>query len=511
MKKKLIGYYTGFALLLVMLFSSCHEDLSTLGSEVLGDQTPYGILSEGHSLKAYNQRMSGVQSNDLSAYRLGIYNDPTFGKSTSNFLTQILLKSNDPKFEEEAVVDSVIVYIPYFSKEVLQDTSMAYALDSVYGKDPINIKIFESGYFLRDYDPQTGFEKQQPYFSDQGNEFDNFIGQELGRVENFKPSEKEYVYNEGEDNEQRVAPGLRVALSKEFFQEKIINKEGSAELRNNNNFRDYFRGLYFKVESIGNGGNVFLFDRSKGNITIYYSYNDDNDDKKHKNLVLDFGGVSVNIFNNDPLPHGIANAISNPDKINGDQALYLRGGEGIMTVLELFGKDNDNNGVPDELELLRAKKWLINEANLVFYVNQDILISGTSEPERISIYNLRTNAVLMDYLVDPTNGLQPLNAFTQHLGRLERGSDKNGVYYKMRITNYISNLINKDSINSPLGIVVSQNVTDQNFKQLISPQEPVNKIPAGSVMSPKGTVLHGNTSPNQEKRLKLQIYYTEPN
>ena len=44
---------------------------------------------------------------------------------------------------------------------------------------------------------------------------------------------------------------------------------------------------------------------------------------------------------------------------------------------------------------------------------------------------------------------------------------------------------------------------------LRTPVGPVERVPSGSVIMPKGTVLHGNLSPDDEKRLKFNIYYTE--
>jgi len=37
------------------------------------------------------------------------------------------------------------------------------------------------------------------------------------------------------------------------------------------------------------------------------------------------------------------------------------------------------------------------------------------------------------------------------------------------------------------------------------------QVPSSSVMSHQGTILHGNTSADLTKRLKLQIYYTDSN
>ena len=37
-----------------------------------------------------------------------------------------------------------------------------------------------------------------------------------------------------------------------------------------------------------------------------------------------------------------------------------------------------------------------------------------------------------------------------------------------------------------------------------------NSLAAGIILSPKGTILHGNLSPEIEKRPRIKIYYTEP-
>ena len=233
--------------------------------------------------------------------------------------------------------------------------------------------------------------------------------------------------------------------------------------------------------------------------------------KENGTFKLNFTGISVNTFENQ-LPQQIQTAVDNPNIQTGNENLYLRGGDGIISVVELFGKDNDNNGIADGLETLRDKKWLINEANLIFYVNQDLMVGGTNEPDRIIIYDLKNSNVLADYNLDTTNGLEPAEALTIHYGKLQRGSDGNGQYYKLKITNHISNLINKDSTNVPLGIVVSHNVLNRTTQELQNPMEPsIEQVPSSSVVSPKGTILYGNATTNEEKRLKLQIYYTEPN
>ena len=48
----------------------------------------------------------------------------------------------------------------------------------------------------------------------------------------------------------------------------------------------------------------------------------------------------------------------------------------------------------------------------------------------------------------------------------------------------------------------------QNYK--ILGDSDIRKIASGVILSPKGTILHGNLSSNIEKRPKIKIYYTEP-
>ncbi|SRX52351.1 DUF4270 domain-containing protein [Aequorivita sp. CIP111184] len=514
MKIKNLLPLAGAIFLLLIVISSCQEDITTIGSEILGTETPNGILDESQTVVAYSRKMGPLQSNRLPAYQLGIYNDPVYGKSKVNLLSQLALESNDPKFGDSAVVDSVFVYLPYFSTATTVDSTTTYELDSIYGSTRINLSIFPSNYFLREYDPNSGFEEFQNYYTNQGSTFEEYLGPELASVEDFLPTQNGYIINEGTDTEEKIPPGLRVKLPIEYFQENIIDKEGSPELRNNNNFKNFLRGIYFKVDSPTDDGSLFIFDATKAYVSIFYSFNDENDSSIRDNGIfkLNFSGIKVNTFENQPLPQQIQTAVSNPNIQTGNENLYLRGGDGIMSIVELFGKDSDNNGVADDLETLRDKKWLINEANLIFYVNQDLMVGGDTEPERIIIYDLKNSNVLADYNTDITGGLDAANALTNHYGKLQRGSDENGEYYKLKITAHVSNLINKDSTNVPLGIVVSQNVLTRTTSKLLNPMEPnVQQVPTSSVISPRGTILYGNATPNVEKRLKLQIYYTEPN
>lgn len=86
----------------------------------------------------------------------------------------------------------------------------------------------------------------------------------------------------------------------------------------------------------------------------------------------------------------------------------------------------------------------------------------------------------------------------------------------MRITNHINNIINNDSTNVKLGLVVTENINVVSNATLKTPfttsETEVEKLPVSSVTYPFGTVLYGSSSNvPEDKRLKLEIFYTKPN
>ena len=58
--------------------------------------------------------------------------------------------------------------------------------------------------------------------------------------------------------------------------------------------------------------------------------------------------------------------------------------------------------------------------------------------------------------------------------------------------------------------VISDVGSVQNFNILNGPESTNKSIASGIILSPKGTILHGNLSSDSEKRPIIKIYYTEP-
>ncbi len=508
------SFFKSFVLLLcVAVVFSCDDDLNTIGSDIIGDPNFNFLLMDDSSVLAYSRAANPVQTNNLQTYQLGVYKDPVYGITESSVLAQLTLDEVNPDFGINPVIDSVYLNIPYFSTSTsAAGDAPAFTLESVFGDTPFKLSVYRSNFFLRDLDPDSGFTEPQKYYSNQGPLFRGFLGELIKTEEEFKPSDETVGIGS-----EKFPPRLRMALPISFFEENILNQEGQDVLLNNENFKNHIRGLYFIAEAINGDGTMIIFNINQAGIQMYYTQDntaepvpgEEYEPRLPRVLDFSFSGVNVNTFEG-TIPPSIQDKLNNPN-LAGEENLFLKGGAGAISIIELFGPDADGNGIADELEVLRNRKILINEANLTFQVNQNMVNGPSTEPERIFIYDLDNNRVLVDYALDNlTSPSDPLNFKTNHLGRLERDASENGVSYKIRITNHVSNLIKRDSTNVRLGLAITQNVNivDALSLQNITPPG-FDKVPAGNVISPQGTVLYGSHPADQTKKIKFNIYYTE--
>ncbi|AVR44532.1 DUF4270 domain-containing protein [Christiangramia fulva] len=507
-----------FAAVLVALsaFTACDEDYSKIGGEIINN--PTDVKMNEYEVDAYSQKINSVQTNNLANLVLGTYKDPVYGESTASIVTQLSLSRVDPEFGTNPQLDSVVLTLPYYSTETAESTTddPRYKLDSIFGGGSFKLSVYETSYFLNDLDPETDFEQRQKYFSDQQPVVEqHIVGDPLFVDPNFKPSAVTYDTYEvknGETDTVTNAPALRIKLPIAFFQNKILNKEGSSELMNNGNFRNYFRSLFIKAEPNETDGSQILFNFSGSDlkISLYYTHEveeevDGNTTTVNKQASYDLmisGGIHFNTYSGE-FPDSVLQAINEQDQnSNGSEKLYVKGEEGSMVVIDLF---------PDEsvLQDLIDNKMLVNEANLIFYVDQEA-VANSEEPERLLLYNLDNNTLLADYDNDPvTNSVSRKSKLT-FAPLLERGEDDKGIFYKIRITQHLSNLINENIENVRLGLVVPGNINVTNFSA-VRGIENVQKIPSTSLFTPLGTVLYGDEAADPEKRLKLRIYYTDYN
>lgn len=542
-----------FLLVSILLFASCDKDYNEIGDALIGENH-FDLSKYTSNVVAYNEKITPIQSENLAVNALGIYDNPAFGKTTANFATQLILASEDPVIGANAVIDSVYIDVPYFvdatKTTAITTGGSTYVLDSIYGepKAKIKLSIFESGLFMRDTDPSGGFQEAQKYFTNQNADFENLkVGDRLNDDAN-KAQNDEFFYNPAQRNLTTTdaagkktnvysVPAMRLKLNSTFFKTKIFEAP-SGKLATNDVFKEYFRGLYFKVEQSGSDkGSLAMINFSKGTITINYKEDLSTTvgtvvtvTRVEKSIVINLTGNTLNKVNTVSLleksnPNSVyETAISSPDRVQGDDKLYLNGGEGSLAVIKLFGADlfgadgttGSPNGVADELDIIRKSGWLINEANLVFNIDASTM-ANSYEPERIYLYDFNNNRPIIDYYLDGTTSPLVNKSKLVFGGSINKdATSKRGLAYKIRITNHIRSLIKyADSTNVKLGIVITEDIGVTASNKLRTANAFLSQAPKASVMNPLGTILFGgkstSTDPLEDKRLKLEIYYTKPN
>jgi hypothetical protein len=536
------------ALALIFMNQSCENEFSEIGTDIVG--TPgIEIKNKTYPVTTYNKKITPFQSNGLAENLLGYYYDDVFGATTVNFVGQLTPTSLAPDFGENTVLDSVVLTIPYNSTATSGETT-TYELDSLYGTDPIKLSVFRNNYYLRAFDPNGELDDTQNYYSNgtlaQGETLgaSELEGQLLYYSNSYFPSAKSIeLWETNEETEvfevaSTIPPSLRIHLFGEtsenasvpdrFWDDVIFSKEDDEVLNKANSFYEYFRGLYFKVEanSVGNKNLAQLnFSSTNSNVKMYYTYDltttvdgvEDTTNVQGEYELL-FSGNRVNIFNNDFNTSILQTIEDTSTDAVGDDYLYLKGGEGSMAIVELFSEDENGTSGTAQLNEFReindgviTTKRLINEAYLEFYV--ETTLSNLDKPRRVYVYDVENNLPVADFFLDQTSEDGSSDSKFTHLVPLTKETGADGVEeqkYKIRLTEHLNNIVMRDSTNVKLGLVVSSNAGAANTRDLLNPTD-VEGVPIGTVLSPKSIVLHGNNSPDAAKRVKFNVYYTEPN
>ena len=576
--------------LIAIIFAACDKDFNELGTDIVGDDHFGFEKYTDATVKAYNQKLGPIASNNLPINPLGFYSNPAFGTTQANFVTQVELSTPNPTFNNTdatlyvalPVIDSVIVDVPYFKTLKTANTNGTndYVLDSIYGESvgsatsKFKLSVYQSNYYLRDLDPAQSLAEQQLFYTDQNNLIDNnkvpvllndkvYTDEHENNQFYFDKKEHKLTTYESDGTTPiytRSAPSMRLHLRTDVFYDKILNAP-SGQLASNALFKNYFRGIYFKVEN-GNPGNMAMLNFKAGKITIYYKEdkitpdnpattpaNEYKLERISKTFPLNFSGNTISLLQNSNENIDYLSAANSSQEAS---RLYLKGGEGAMAVIDLFGSTdlkgyilNDNyneslpisttnpkyiltgpNGISDEIDEIKFNGWLINEANLTFYVDKAAMSnflpatpeSQPVEPNRVFLYDLTNKKVLVDYTFDFTsNGTYPKFSKFIHDGIVQTenvgdGRGNRAKKYRVRITNYVRNLIKNDSTNVRLALSVTESINNIGLSKLRTPNGNFSSVPTMSVLSPLGTILYGtNPVVPDGKKLKLEIYYTKPN
>ena len=407
-----------------------------------------------------------------------------------------------------------------------------YDIDSIYGNrnSEFTLQVHELTYYLNDYDPLTNFQSSQIYYSNRDYYTEGFVGATLfdGRIKlNF--DEIRFYYNEDDPDtpdidettqvENRLTPRLRIPLDPNFFQEKLIDLEGTESLLSEISYQKDMRGLIIRTENFSDDL-YMLLDIQNAEIKISYEFKDNNtqgtledltDDTieiLERNFSISLGGAFLNVLNNQIFESSINKRIADSKNNIPTDKLFIQSSR-LHGKIRLFSNEDPN--VNEQLNSIRDENLLVNQANLIFHVDPETPIEQYNA-QRLYLFNLNNGAPMIDYFSDGSTSNFGTNANKAVFGgKLELDENGNPSKYKFNITNHISNIIRNDSLNYDLGMTVTANIDTPSIIRAINQDEDQEiRYPLASTLNPLGTVLIGShpDSLQFDKRVRLELIYS---
>ncbi len=531
--KKIIKKSVSISVFLVVFSGiiSCEKDFTDIGTTIISNN----VFSTDEILvdiELENKEVDRIRTDNVTLepgqYLLGVSNSADYEKLEASILSQVQLATNlqytDKSYGADTTIvstlDTVFLKLPYQATLTENDASNpTYSIDSIFGNQavPFTLNLYQSDEYLSTLDLEDPTQISN-YLSD-----DPFqkIGSELNSEFNyqFKPQREEvgdltyytdtmFVVSRRLNNGNLYdkdtikitttssdvpLPFARIPMDEAKFKTLFFDKYESAEFSSQDAFNNYFRGLI--LEASGNDGSLISYAFNNTNpalnpsIEVYYT-----------NTVV-VGGTQVfdTIKKSNSFPlSGLRRSYYNmgPPPSISDEQIKIQGTAGSEGSITLFGADNDNNGLSDQLEELRLKNILVNDALLTIYIDQSA--ASDLAPERLYLYkdfvNPNSQAIVQSHLKDVFTGASTFG------GYLERDSEGEKEKYTFRIPEYISELLNSETDYNPKLSIKALNTTDLILNDTIF--RPYN-------WNPKKVTLLNESSNNGLKKAELKISYSK--
>jgi len=485
---------------------SCEKDIESIGIGLI-DNNNFSRNTITSEVITNFLNVERVPANEVQQYLLGVYADEEFGSLKASIVGQLILAASGSNYDygTNGAIDSVIVSIPYQSTKEAEDFADGkpkFSIDSVIGDTDVAFKInvYELKTFLNSLDPNDP-SKRAVYYSDK--EFQKGSEQLFSGDFKINPNDtmsiiKRYladgitVYDKDTIKEDNVQPTLKMPLNEQLIQQLFVDNAGGPEFDSNDNFIHYFRGLFIEAEALtSDKSHLISLNMVGSKMTIYYSKDQNEEEGQDLNDNGTTGEQGVRTkhifrFSFGTLKSNVLTRDYGNSKQSGNDRLYVQGAAGSMATVELLSNE--------DLMELQSNNWLITNANLIFYVDQDA--SSNIAPEQLFLFNYDENVQIRDML---TEGLGAIG------GNLERDDDGKPYRYSFKITDYISELLKSDD---PIDLV-------KIGLKVYSPTDLPTSFSDTKIedfsWNPKGVVLFDHNPNAGDKRIKLEIFYSELN
>lgn len=312
-----------FFLLITFTFTSCKKD-GELEPDFDGGNVNINRV-DTFSIVTSLVKEDSIRTDVSSLNLLGLFNDPVFGLSSASFFTQVTLNGLNVDFGTGAVLDSAVL-------------TMAYS--NLYGDtaSPMSINVFE---VTQQMSPDDA------YYSNQKLTYNSTPIVST----TFTPKLNDSVYVTFDSTNK--APHLRINLGNTFGN-KIMAESGTANLANNSNFTQFFKGFYITTTDYvqntslapGQGSIVYFnMNSSLSTLTLYY-----NDSSKYE-FLINAESAKFNRFDHNYTGTDVEAQLQG----GGDTSVsYIQTMSGVKTKLE----------IPYLKNLIDAGDVVINKAEL---------------------------------------------------------------------------------------------------------------------------------------------------
>lgn len=259
---------------------SCN-DTTPIGLDIIDDEDLLTTsVVDTFTIEVATVQTDSTNSSDRTRpYLFGVVNDPTFGKSRASIYTEFLLRASNPNLGDHPVFDSLVI-------------TLAYDNFLIYGNSV-------SSNSLTVHELEQELNASQTYYS---NETIAYNPRVIGEKRNFQyePADSNLIVTEidtsGIPLRNRVTPHLRIRLSDELGN-RLLNQIGDVAFQNDENFQQFFKGLYILPASSNNALTYFDILSEQTKMTLYYT--DDDEDLGTLDFMMNLSTAVINHFEHD--------------------------------------------------------------------------------------------------------------------------------------------------------------------------------------------------------------------
>ena len=502
-----------------------------------GDQDDVNIIPENETIKEVYLEIPFFSNTDDSDNDgvIDLFdadpNDPASNSDNDNLTDIVESQLGLNPLSEDSDEDGILDHDDNDNQNY-DSENRVYEIDSIYGNrdSEFNLQVHELTYYLNNLDSNDNFESAQIYYSNRDYYDEGYIGETLFNGQ-IKLNFGEVRLNFAEDDlasedidettliETRLSPRLRIPLNKNFFQKNLIELEGTNFLLDDATYQKRMRGIIIRGDNFSD--NLYmLLDIQNAEINVKYVFDDYNtqgtlddlsDDiieKRERNLTLTLGNTRINSLKNSAFNSAIKNRIEASLNNQPTDKLFVQSSR-LHGKIRLFS--NENPEVNEILNNIREEKLLVNQANLIFYVDPETITEEITA-QRIYLYNFKNGLPISDYIIDLSTSNFGTNSNKSTFGGiLELSEDGKPYLYKFNLTNHITNIIKNDSLNYDLGLAITGNIENPFTIKAKTSEEGLDiDYPLSATLNPLGTVLVGShpDSTSVNKKVKLELIYS---